>query len=424
MVYLCFQKLNVNPLHPRLEIRAYAGPMDKPGADKFRKLWKTPPRITNRSFSHPNLTSNFDNMANLKLLDHEKGLETVGRELASKYEIGWKEYWPFLGGFVDLSSIEGLQQLENYLESRSNGINFNLTGALNHTNTKSPNNEVCDEQNLESPMTELCRAFQSCTINDNNGVKKTVLKLKVSDDCFNRDTGDGTLKPELSPFMCVEKSCQVFAHRLAGDILNIIKTEDTNGDILETQIKFLEQLILSYLDDTRFSSVNFHSVHSRLASLIYLQLHEAGLDDNSIKLYTEKIQENCNKNFDCFSSDDEGGYYRTSVIRKKSTGSNKQLLCVLGAILNVLKEGNNQICTSEDDCQSIWAESEKCTCVWQSKNSRKSGSLKRNSQKLKMSLRNCHENVSKKLSFGNDEIGNSSIDVVGVELWWISSFFF
>ncbi|KRT82481.1 hypothetical protein AMK59_4868, partial [Oryctes borbonicus] len=396
-------------LRPRMEIRAYAGPMDKPGADKFRKLWKTPPRIVNKFSSHPNLSSSFHTAANLKLKDHEKGLETVGRELACEYEIGWKEYWPFLGGFVDLSSTEGLQQLEHYLESRINGVNYNTSISLNCTNSKSPINEVCDEQSVESPISELCKAFQSCTIND-NGIKRSVSKIKIPDDCF-RDSEDIALKPELSPFMCLEKSCQVFAHRIAIDILNIIETEDTTGDILETQMKFLEQLILSYLDDGRFSNINFHSVHARLATLVYLQLHENGIDDGSIKLYMEKMQENCNKNFDCFSSDDESAYYRTTLTLKKSTSSNKQLLCVVSSILNLLKEieSISKMCTSEEDCQNVWSECEKCTCVWQVRNMRKSGSLKRNSQKLKMSIRNCYDNVSRKLTFGTDELDHEDI---------------
>ncbi|KAK9731186.1 hypothetical protein QE152_g13819 [Popillia japonica] len=410
--------LNVDPLRSRMEIRAYAGPMDKSGADKFRKLWKTPPRIERRSSSHPNLCNNFHTMATLKLKDHEKGLETVGRELASKYEIGWKEYWPFLGGFIDLGTMEGLQQLENYLESRNNGANYNNSvNSLSYAaNSIGSLNEIGDEHSVESPMTELCKAFQSCTIND-NGVSKSVIKLKIPHDCFVKEADD-KLNPELSPFMCLEKSCQVFAHRIAIDILNIIKTEDTTGDILETQMKFLEQLMLSYLEDGRFSNVNFHSVHSRLADLIYLQLNDNGVDDNCIKLYVEKIHEACNKNFDCFSSDDESGYYRTTMTVKKSTSTNKQLtvkkststnkqlLCVLGSILSLLKESEsiNRACTTEEDCRSVWTVSEKCTCAWQAKNTRKSGSLKRNSQKLKMSLRNCYDNVSRRLMFGRDEL--------------------
>lgn len=402
------QTLNVDPLRSRMEIRAYAGPMDKSGADKFRKLWKTPPRIERRSSSHPNLCNNFHTMATLKLKDHEKGLETVGRELASKYEIGWKEYWPFLGGFIDLGTMEGLQQLENYLESRNNGANYNNSvNSLSYAaNSIGSLNEIGDEHSVESPMTELCKAFQSCTIND-NGVSKSVIKLKIPHDCFVKEADD-KLNPELSPFMCLEKSCQVFAHRIAIDILNIIKTEDTTGDILETQMKFLEQLMLSYLEDGRFSNVNFHSVHSRLADLIYLQLNDNGVDDNCIKLYVEKIHEACNKNFDCFSSDDESGYYRTTMTVKKSTSTNKQLLCVLGSILSLLKESESikRACTTEEDCRSVWTVSEKCTCAWQAKNTRKSGSLKRNSQKLKMSLRNCYDNVSRRLMFGRDELGN------------------
>ncbi|KAJ8984579.1 hypothetical protein NQ317_006041 [Molorchus minor] len=43
--------LNVNPLSPRLEIHAYAGPMNKKGAEEFRRVWKTPARSLN--FSSP-----------------------------------------------------------------------------------------------------------------------------------------------------------------------------------------------------------------------------------------------------------------------------------------------------------------------------------------------------------------------------------
>jgi hypothetical protein len=37
------------------------------------------------------------------------------RELAHELGYPWVEYWEFLGCFVDLSSQEGLQRLEEYL---------------------------------------------------------------------------------------------------------------------------------------------------------------------------------------------------------------------------------------------------------------------------------------------------------------------
>lgn len=43
------------------------------------------------------------------------------RELAHELGYPWFEYWDFLGCFVDLSSQEGLQKLEEYLTQQEVG---------------------------------------------------------------------------------------------------------------------------------------------------------------------------------------------------------------------------------------------------------------------------------------------------------------
>lgn len=43
------------------------------------------------------------------------------RELAHELGYPWVEYWDFLGCFVDLSSQEGLQKLEEYLTQQEVG---------------------------------------------------------------------------------------------------------------------------------------------------------------------------------------------------------------------------------------------------------------------------------------------------------------
>ncbi|XP_004385074.1 ankyrin repeat and LEM domain-containing protein 2 isoform X1 [Trichechus manatus latirostris] len=98
-----------SPRDPVLTLRAFAGPLSPSKAEEFRKLWKTPPR-EKAGFFH-----------NVRKSDPERGVERVGRELAHELGYPWGEYWDFLGCFVDLSSQEGLQKLEEYLIQQEMG---------------------------------------------------------------------------------------------------------------------------------------------------------------------------------------------------------------------------------------------------------------------------------------------------------------
>ncbi|KAL0610347.1 Ankyrin repeat and LEM domain-containing protein 2 [Plecturocebus cupreus] len=98
-----------SPRDPVLTLRAFAGPLSPAKAEDFRRLWKTPPR-EKAGFLH-----------NVKKSDPERGFERVGRELAHELGYPWVEYWEFLGCFVDLSSQEGLQRLEDYLTQQEIG---------------------------------------------------------------------------------------------------------------------------------------------------------------------------------------------------------------------------------------------------------------------------------------------------------------
>ncbi|XP_058547550.1 ankyrin repeat and LEM domain-containing protein 2 isoform X2 [Neofelis nebulosa] len=94
------------PRDPVLTLRAFAGPLSPSKAEDFRRLWKTPPR-EKAGFFH-----------SVRKTDPERGVERVGRELAHELGYPWVEYWDFLGCFVDLSSQEGLQKLEEYLATQ------------------------------------------------------------------------------------------------------------------------------------------------------------------------------------------------------------------------------------------------------------------------------------------------------------------
>lgn len=70
--------MNRDPINPRVEVKAFAGPMTKSQAVEFRKKWKTPPRLTPKKRQGDAFSGNSPSLA-LRLQDTEKGLERVGR---------------------------------------------------------------------------------------------------------------------------------------------------------------------------------------------------------------------------------------------------------------------------------------------------------------------------------------------------------
>nr|XP_012146696.1 PREDICTED: ankyrin repeat and LEM domain-containing protein 2 isoform X2 [Megachile rotundata] len=158
--------LSTDPISPRLEVRAFAGPMTKSRAVEFRKKWKTPPRshinsIRNVIDNESNTTDSPVNNLTLRLQDTEKGLERVGRDLAEEYKVPWKEYWPFLNDFADFRTTAGLMKLEKYLEHKFQLLYY----------SQNSNNEVTDsnlnaetKEELIHEIDHLCNELQSCTL--------------------------------------------------------------------------------------------------------------------------------------------------------------------------------------------------------------------------------------------------------------------
>lgn len=169
MSYYQFQQLNIDPISPRVEVRAFAGPMTKPQAMEFRKKWKTPPRKlwtptkrdipTDDSFNTLTCSRPRDTDI-VRLKDTEKGLETVGRNLAEEYSVQWKEFWEFLNDFADLRDNSGLNMLEKYLMEVATA---KQTGKLNNDLTKTQNNlnkiYNCDREINNSTSKSLMSDF-------------------------------------------------------------------------------------------------------------------------------------------------------------------------------------------------------------------------------------------------------------------------
>uniref|UniRef100_A0A182NNT5 ANKLE2 third alpha/beta domain-containing protein n=1 Tax=Anopheles dirus TaxID=7168 RepID=A0A182NNT5_9DIPT len=110
----------------------------------------------------------------IRITDPNKGLETVGRMLATKLQVGWQEYWEFLDMFCNLADASGLAVLEAYLAQRA--ASSNLKEAQDKM--KEPSRALYDELDMICEKTEkMCleeyRSGKLCSIakdvNTDNG---------------------------------------------------------------------------------------------------------------------------------------------------------------------------------------------------------------------------------------------------------------
>ncbi|XP_076302481.1 ankyrin repeat and LEM domain-containing protein 2 [Lasioglossum baleicum] len=154
-----------DPLSPRLEVRAFAGPMTKSRALEFRKEWKTPPRSIRmmtpvKRVCEREPDSPINSLA-LRLQDTEKGLERIGRDLAEEYHVPWKEFWQFLDDFADFRTSEGLAKLDKYLEHKFYDQLLQYSQSL-HCSRK--NSNVGKEAEQVDEIDDICNKLQSCSL--------------------------------------------------------------------------------------------------------------------------------------------------------------------------------------------------------------------------------------------------------------------
>lgn len=185
---------SASPISPSLKVRGVAGPMSCSQAENFHRLWKSN-TTTSSSLSTTPSPARFGRgvrPASLRVTDHEKGLERAGRNLAAEQKVGWREYWGFLGTFVDLASEEGLGLLEWHLRRQTNDLRMEkerlsaseLDAKLKEILKQPEEEEVVSlsrtrheegvsglsqsswlSQASESPLAQLCRGLEALRLN-------------------------------------------------------------------------------------------------------------------------------------------------------------------------------------------------------------------------------------------------------------------
>ncbi|XP_013171692.1 PREDICTED: ankyrin repeat and LEM domain-containing protein 2 isoform X2 [Papilio xuthus] len=399
------QEINNDPLCPRYEIRAFAGPMASRDAESFRRRWKTPPR------------------AGFRLAEMSKGLETVGRSLAEQMKVNWKEYWPFLDTFTDLRTKEGLTLLENYLKNK-----YEIACSIVYNDSCSQYHHTPDELSLSaislnttqspvkeplSPISDLCAAMRSCTITSDRPPywKRTdPIRQRLCRQPTLKATINGDITPPVNTvnqLLCIERTCQVFAKRIADALVFSLTAEpEIASDSLKSEAKHLQHTIYTYMNDERFKTINFSLLHSRLAQLVVFKLKQKTkeLDDvNSLVEFLVKLR--C-PNDDIFSSDDERKTFSFRSRIKISHVIDEHVRCLSSFICEELTETDETKgpAVSDTECSEIWSRASKCRCDWNidmfERNSKKNASFRKNRSTLSSSPKS--ESFIRRLMFDQD----------------------
>lgn len=339
---------------------------------------------------------------NLKLADVEKGLEVIGRCLAKEQNVGWKEFWSFLDEFVDIASVDGLTKLENYLQHKSNEKMKppqSLTLPI-HGDRFAP---VSGES---SPMTNMCRHLN---------------KLNMSRDTTPHAQHSPHIAPsspnEFHAYLCVEKSCQVFATRMMKPLTQSLNNLVGVNDALTSELGRLKSLVCSYKEDIRFFAIDFRAAHSRFAHILVALLKEqADVNDNGHNNLEDV--ENCLRQILLAKEKALTSPTNNNNGPNGVTVNVQQLVCLIKFILKRIDAKDDVILpetlTTERDCHDVWAAEDKCDCEWtnQCVNNKASRSIKRRSD-ISLKMNSLSLNATKEHSDDGDDDDD--------ETYWVCS---
>lgn len=296
---------------------------------------------------------------NTKLCDSVKGLETIGRELASQRSVKWREYWPFLDHFVDIRSVGGLKAFEEKLAAHAAIIRDEVAAGKTAASSTEDTNII-----KESGMTSLCRALDQLEVkevskNDKQPAKATAATTTVA------VSGASLHSSPISAHLYAEKSWQVYAKRMTDTLLASTPT-GTKREQFAAELRRLRALVCSYLEDERFNSVDFGQAHSRFAHLIVSGLYgctDAGIlgktGNDPAKL--QRLHGEIRYLHDSLAA--------TNVPSNETTCADEDLQCVLANVLHYMTIGMKVASPpatglTANSARQMWTAEERCRCSW------------------------------------------------------------
>lgn len=349
---------------------------------------------------------------NLKLADVDKGLEVIGRGLAKDQNVGWMEYWSFMGEFVNIGTVTGLIKFENYLQQKIDA-KMKPPALPIQKLSKAEKISVTVES---SPMSTMCQSFNKFKLTrESNGLKLSPFEGHDQNQYQQQQQQSQQLRSSSTPsspsafhaYLCVEKSWQVYAKRLLKPITqqptNIVMINDT----LCSELNRLKSLVCSYKEDLRFFGIEFRASHSRFAHIIVSLLNEADVNANEKKCIDDftnclkqilQAKEKANNNITNTNNNNNG--------HAESISNTKQLICLIGFLLKRLADKNHlispEILTTERDCVDAWCAEEKCDCEWINSINKINRNIKRRHE-----LNHECDQIQSQPLMGNDEADNS-----------------
>lgn len=231
----------------------------------------------------------------IRLTDMQKGLETIGRELAREYNIKWRENWPFLGtgSYIDIRTDEGLVMFENYLKQKEKQQEMNEANTSGQLSSRSK--KLDDSFGLGA----VCAGFYSMDLNDkSNKITKNGLTSPTSpisrQSLFNGFSSPQqnslSNSPLPNPYICIEQSCRALSKRLTSLLESeTIQDQHSYEKMLLQEIGKLNKSIDNYKRDLRFTKVNFQKVHARYSFLLVWYLKKNNVDVKYLRNFTPLI---------------------------------------------------------------------------------------------------------------------------------------